>query len=214
MTKLFLVRGSVLSVVAGAVAVLGFYTSCGRVGLSGQAAGVSNESNDRAELTTKLESWECPESLEIGVSDIEVKPLLRLKNSSEYQGAVAALDEVIKQQPVTLEFGSRSFQPGVCKYSEKSGQFKATVFISKRIVEQFLEDSPRFAEVTMLSLRFAPQTQDGAFDYRTSFSIFTESEGAKTVLSDDTDDVKTLLTKIPSEPRQARIGSYKISLKN
>lgn len=192
------------------LASTGLLTSCGNV--SGIESREARESNNRAELTTNLLSWECPKEIKLNLEVVEVKPLVRLRENVAYQASVDSLKSLKdNQSPVTLKFSNLKASSAVCSYEETSGTLKSTVQIKKRIVEQFGEDSPRFAEATYLSLRFF--STDGRADLRATMPVFTASEGAPTLLEDsNVRDTRTLMTSIPTEDKLVSIGTYKADL--
>jgi hypothetical protein len=192
------------SVFLGALLFLG--VSCAKLPSGGSET--LDESNNRDDLTTVLKQWECPKDFELKVSLLEVNPLQRLKT---YQNSIKGLETLMASSPeLKLNFDSLSFNPSVCTYKESTGLLKATVQIRKRVLDQFDEDGPLFAEALFLSLRFLTPDQS---DFRAVIQIAVDQEGAPMrLLNTSNNGSRTLMTKIPSESSQVRIGKYKMSL--
>jgi hypothetical protein len=157
-------------------------------------------------------SWECPKEIKLNLAIVEIKPLARLRESVAYQTAVDSLKSLKESQsPVALKFANLKASNSVCSYEETSGALKSTIQIKKRIIEQFGDDQPRFAEATYLSLRFF--TPANRADLRATIGVFTEKEGSPMLIEDSNGrDTRTLMTSIPSEERLVSIGTYQVSL--
>jgi hypothetical protein len=131
----------------------------------------------------------------------------RPASTTEYQDAIEAF-KVLALVPdsLVLNLNRTKVTKERCSYLDKGTGMEASAFIKKTVEEQFVDDLPRFSVVTRMTVKITES--EGKNEFLSFFSIGT-TESGETVVDNENDNVKQVLTPVGDKLRA--IGSINYS---
>ena len=192
-----------VALAAGLTASVSF-VMCGRHPLA-QTSTV-NDLDDELDLSTKLTEADCPQTIVMGWKVREIKPIRSLESNASYAKALDALKSR-GARTYNLRLTRAEFTEERCSYNENVEKGGATASIRKVKEEQSAEDLPRFVVATRLTTQIKDEVSKTRF--LSFFTIGTTPTG-ETVVDNENDDIKQLLTPVESKLRP--IGTIQYNL--